>query len=49
MNIYCEYCDLDFIGKMWIEGCCPQCERDYYWYEYQMENGNYDVCIEWVP
>lgn len=33
LDVYCSKCDLDFEVKTYDNGECPNCHREFYWYE----------------
>jgi len=43
-TIWCPFCEIDFEGRVWDSGNCPNCNEGYYWDEQCTED--YSDCWE---
>lgn len=48
-EVYCPFCKIEFKSEQYEGGNCPQCNREYFWYEECTHD--YSDCwdsIEWI-
>lgn len=49
MEVYCPFCEIEFEAERYEGGNCPQCNREYIWYEEC--TSDYSDCwdaIDWI-
>lgn len=46
-QIECASCEYEFEGKLWNNGACPKCGREYYWEEEDDEGLNFYPYVVW--